>query len=119
MENLPLCLSFFLFYLKIYLLVLERQIHREEDLLSNDSLPKQLQQLELSQSEARSQELFWVSHAGAGSQDLGPSSTAFPGYKQGAGWEVGLLELELAPIWDPGACKARTLTTVLSRRAPC
>ena len=31
--------------------------------------------------------LFRVSHAGAGSQGLGPSSTAFPGRRQGAGWQ--------------------------------
>ena len=31
---------------------------------------------------------FQVSHVGAGSQGLGPFSTAFPGHKQGAGWEV-------------------------------
>ena len=42
----------------------------------------------LCQSEARS--LFWVSHAGAGSQSLGSSSTAFPGHRQGAGREAGL-----------------------------
>ena len=48
---------------------------------------------------------------GAGSKGFGPSSTAFPGHKQGAGWDVGLLGLELAPIWDPGVFKARTLCT--------
>ena len=45
----------------------------------------------LCQSEARS--LFWVSRTGAGSQGFGPSSTAFPGHKQGAGWEAGPLVL--------------------------
>lgn len=34
-----------------------------------------------------------------GPQGLQPSS-AFPGYKQGAGWEVEQLEIEPAPIWD-------------------
>ena len=34
---------------------------------------------------------------------------AFPGHKQGAGWEVELLGLELVPICDPGVFKARTL----------
>ena len=38
-----------------------------------------------------------VFHMGAGSQGFGPSSTAFPDHKQGAGWEVGLPGLELAP----------------------
>ena len=52
-----------------------------------------------------------VSHAGAGIQDFGPSSTAFPGHKQGAEWEEELPGLESAPIWDPGAFKARTLAT--------
>ena len=45
---------------------------------------------------------YQVSHAGAGSQGFGPSSTTFPGHRQGSGWEVGLPGLELAPIWDPG-----------------
>ena len=57
----------------------------------------------LCRSEARS--LFRVSHAGAGSQSLGPSSTAFLGHRQGAGWEVGPPGLELAPIWDPGRAR--------------
>ena len=39
---------------------------------------------------------------------LGPSSTAFPGHRQGAGWEVGPPGLEPAPTWDPGMCKGRT-----------
>ena len=53
--------------------------------------------------------LFHVSHVGAGSQSFGPSSTAFPGHRQGAGWEVELPGLELVPIWDLGAFKVRTL----------
>ena len=53
----------FSFFFKIYLFLLERQIYerrrdREEDLPSDGSIPKWLQQLELSQSEARSQELL-------------------------------------------------------------
>jgi len=56
-----------------------------------------------------SRNFFRVLHTGAGSQGFGLSSTAFPGHKQGAGWEVELLGLELAPIWDPGTFKARTL----------
>ena len=73
---------------------------RKEDLLSNESLHKRPQQLEPSQSEARS--LCWVSHMSTGSPGFGPSSTAFPGHKQGARWEVGLPGLELVPTWDPG-----------------
>ena len=38
---------------------------------------------------------------------FGPSSTVFPGHKQGAAWEVQLPGLEPAPIWDPGAFKGR------------
>ena len=48
---------------------------------------------------------------GAGSQGFGLSS-AFPGHKQGARWEVELPGLEPAPIWDPGAFKERTLATL-------
>ena len=58
---------------------------------------------------AGARSFLWVSHAGAGSQGFGPSLIAFPGHKQGAGWEVELLGLEPAPIWDPGVFKARTL----------
>ena len=54
-----------------------------------------------------------VSHAGAGSQGFGLSLTAFPGHRQLAGWEVGLLGLELWPIQDPGTFKARTLAARL------
>ena len=63
----------------------------------------------LCRSEARS--LFWVSHMGAGSHGFGPSSTAFPGHRQGAGREVGLPPLELVPIWDPGLARQGPLTT--------
>ena len=49
------------------------------------SLPKRLQQLKLSQSEARN--FYQVSHAGAGSQSFGLSSTAFPGHRHIAGWK--------------------------------
>ena len=57
----------------------------------------------LCQSEAR--RLFRVSHAGAGSQSFGPSSTAFPGHRQGAGREAGLPGLDPAPIWYPGRAR--------------
>ena len=46
---------------------------------------------------------------GAGSQGFGPSSTTFPGHKQGAGWEVELTGLEQVPMWAPGLFKMRTL----------
>ena len=39
---------------------------------------------------------------GAGSQGFGPSSTAFLGHKQGAGWEVEQLGHEPVPVWDAG-----------------
>ena len=68
-------------------------------------------QLKSPHVKTRSQELFRVSHMGTESQGFGVSSTAFPGHKQGAGWDAGLLGLEPVPIWDPGACKARTLAT--------
>ena len=52
---------------------------------------------------------FWGTHMGVGSQGFGPSSTAFPGYRQGTGREVK----QLGAILDPRACKARTLATRL------
>ena len=87
---------------------------REEDLPSDDSLPKWPQRLELSQSETRS--LFWVSHAGARSQGFAPSSTTFPGHRQGAERAVGDLGYEPASKWDPGACKVRTLVARLPQQ---
>ena len=45
----------------------------------------------------------------AGSHVFVPSSTASPGHKQLAGWEVGLLGLEPMPIQDPSTFKKRTL----------
>ena len=54
---------------------------------------------------------------GAGSQSLGPSSTAFPGHKQGAGWEVEPLGLEPAPTWYPSTLKVMTLAATSRRWA--
>ena len=56
-----------------------------------------------------SRNIFWVSHKGAGSQHSGPSSTDFPGHKQGTGWKVELPGLEPAPIWGLGGFNERTL----------
>ena len=70
----------------------------------------------LCRSKARS--LFWVSHACAGSQSFGPSSTAFPGHRQGAGREAGLPGLEPAPIWDPGRARRGPLTTCATAPGP-
>ena len=66
----------------------------------------------LCRSEARS--LFRVSHAGAGSQSFGPSSTAFPGHRQGPGREAGLP----VPIWDPGRARRGPLTTCATAPGP-
>ena len=55
---------------------------------------------------------------GEESQSFGTSSTAFPGHKQRAGWEMGLPGLELVPIWDPGAFKVRTLAARPRCRVP-
>ena len=41
---------------------------------------------------------FQISHMGAGSQGLGLFSSAFPGHKQGDGWEVEQLGYKLASI---------------------
>ena len=49
---------------------------------------------------------FQVSHADAGSPGFGQPLTAFPGHKQGSGWEVEQLVHEPAPMWDLGASKA-------------
>ena len=65
----------------------------------------------LCQYVAWSQELPQVYHTDTGSLGFRSSLTDFPGHKQGAGWEVEQLGLELVPTWDPGAFKARTLNT--------
>ena len=65
----------------------ERERERERGLPSDGSLPHWPQQLELCQSEARSQKLLPVSHMGAGVQGLGPSSTAFPGHSRELDWK--------------------------------
>ena len=83
-----------------------RERERDQDLPSDDSVPKRAQW-----PKPRSRNFFQVSHADAVSQGFGPSSTAFPSHKKGAGWEVELLKLELAPIWDLGTFKVRTLAT--------
>ena len=70
----------------------------------------------LCRSEARS--LFRVSHAGAGSQSFGLSSSAFPGHRQGAGREAGLPGLEPALIWDPGRARRGPLTTCATAPRP-
>ena len=77
-----------------------------ESLLSNDSLRKWPQWPVLHQTEARSQEPLPGFPRGTGSQDFGPSSTAFLGHKQGAGWEESLGELEPATIRDAGVFNA-------------
>lgn len=79
-------LSFNLFF-KIFYLYLKRRFCKEKEVLPwADSLPKWLQQLESSWSEARS--LFRVSHMGIGSKGLGSSFTAFSGHKQKGGSDV-------------------------------
>ena len=50
----------------------------------------------------RSQSLFRVFHTGAGSQSLGPSSTVFPGHRQGAGWDAGPRDQNRHPDGIPG-----------------
>ena len=50
---------------------------------------------------AGARNFFQVSHMGFGYQSFGPSSTAFSGHKQGAGWEVEMPGLELASYGIP------------------
>ena len=42
---------------------------------------------------------------GAGSQGFGPSSTALPGYKQEAVWELKQQGYKPAPTWDADICR--------------
>ena len=110
------CIKLVLF---IYLLIKDLFIYwkdryterkdREQDLLSDDSHHKWAQRMTLWWSEARIHKVLPGVHRCAGSQGFGLSSTAFPSHNQGAGWEVVLPGLEPAAVWDPSACKARTL----------
>lgn len=50
---------------------------------------------------------------GAGSPDFEPSTTAFTGHNQGAGYETEQPGCELGPMWDSGTYKARTLASML------
>ena len=50
-----------------------------------------------------------------GSKALGRPRMNSPRSQEGAGWEVELPGLELAPLWDPGVFKARTLAARPSR----
>ena len=92
----------------------ERRKGREKDLPSAGSLPKWPQQPKLRWSESRN---IWVFHAGTGFQGFGPSSSIFPGHKQGAGREVEHLGYKPAPLWDPRVYKVRTLATRLLHQA--
>ena len=89
-----------LFYYKVR--YTERRRDREEDLLSDDSLPKWPHWLgSFTNPKPGARILFQVSNVGAGSQGFRLSWTAFPGHEQGAGWEGNLPGLEMASIWDP------------------
>ena len=67
----------------------------------------------MARAEPGARKFFRVSHVGAGFQGFGLSLTAFPGHKQGAGWETGLLGLEPMPISDPDVCEVRTVAARL------
>ena len=95
----------------------ERRSDREEGLPSNDSLPKQLQRPELSQSKVRRQELFLGLPRRCRVPKLWVVLECFPRPKQGAGWEVELAGLEPAPLWDPGAFKVSALAARLKHQA--
>lgn len=45
---------------------------------------------------------FWISHTGAASQSVRPSSTALPDHKQGALREMEQPGYKPAPVWDLG-----------------
>lgn len=53
----------------------------------------------------QSRGLLQVSQMGTGTHDFGPSVTACPGCKQGAGWGVEQLEHGLLPMWNVSACR--------------
>ena len=70
------------FFFKIYFIFIGKaDIQRGETERKMIHSPSEHNGPMLCQSEARS--LFRVSHAGAGSQSFGPSSTAFPGHRRG------------------------------------
>lgn len=99
----------YFFFFKIYFTLkselqkeMERQKKRDmgKDLSAADSLPKWPQQPGLRQSKARSQHLLLDLPTGHRGRRPWAILHCFPSHWQGAGFEVELLEWELAPIWD-------------------
>ena len=89
--------------------LLERQIYREEDLLSDDSPPKWAQRPMLCQSKARS--LFPGLLRGCRVLDCLPRPQA------GSWMGSGAAEIRTGAHMGSRACKARTSTTAPPRRA--
>ena len=112
----PLPISF-LFFLKIYLFIRKSDIQRGGETVDIQEKERSSIWWFTPQVSATVNAMLIRSQDPGTSHGLGPSSTAFPGHKQGAGWEVELLVLEPAPIWDPSAFKARTLAASPHRRA--
>ena len=106
-------LRFFFLFFHWKVRYAEMRRDREEDLSSNDSLPKWPQRLELNQSEARSPEPLQDLPHRCRVPKLWAVLNCFPRPQAGSWMEVGRLGHKLVPIWDPGACKARTLAPKL------
>ena len=62
-------------------------------------------------AEAKIQELLPGLPRGCSVSRLWAILDCFPKPQKGVGWEVELLKLEPAPIWDLGTFKARTIAT--------
>ena len=109
-ENLQLC--FFFFLKKIYLFLLQSWIYGEEERQRGRSSVQWFspQVTVVARAEPiQSQEPGILAGFPHGCRVNWPSSSAFPGHKQGAGWEAGRPGLEPEPIWDPGTFKVRNL----------
>ena len=112
------CLNLYLFF-KICLFLLESLIYKEErhkDLPTDDPLPKWPQQPELSCPQARRQEPAASSRSPErvqGPKALGHVCFPRPHVRSRKG--SGTTGIRTRTMWDPGACKARTLTSRLSQ----
>ena len=94
------------YFFKIYFIFIASQIYREEIHSLSDCKGQCC-----ANPKPGAKNFLHVPHAGIGTHSFVLSSIDFPGYKQEC--EVGLPELDLAPIWDSGMFKERTLAARL------
>lgn len=98
--------------------IIQREGEAERNLPSAGSFPRWLQRPGLSQSKARTQDLFWVSHGASGAPGLDPSFAAFPDHEQGVGPQWSNRDMSWCqcrmPAWQAEDCNLARSCTGLS-----